>query len=143
VKDRYPDDRVRLIRVRVALVVALFTIALVLASCGAEDVTFTVQVKNDSSQVIVDRQCNITCDQFFTKVRLDPGQSTTDVESPDGVPSPDELFSPSGVVLGCLPFRFRTVPPGDIEVATSQAIGCGGSSGSTNAAGLDWPDRKY
>jgi hypothetical protein len=94
-------------------------------------------------QVVIDRQCNITCNQYFTKVRLNPGQFATDVESPDGVSSPDKLFSSSGATIGCLPLRFSRTPPHSLEIDVSQSVPCGGSSGSKATAGHDWPYRNY
>jgi hypothetical protein len=129
-------------KIRLALIAPVLLGALILQSCGADDSTFTLEVKNDTSQVVIDRQCNITCNQFFTKVRLDPGQSTTDSESPDGVASPDELFSSSGSSLGCLPFRFSQIPPSSVTVRVSQAVPCGNSSGAKETGGHDWPYRK-
>jgi hypothetical protein len=130
-------------KVRLGLTASVLLGAFLLQACGADDSTFTVKIRNDTSQLVIDRQCNITCDQFLTKIQLKPGQSATDVESPDGVSSPDKLYSSSGVVIGCLPIRFSKTPPRSVTITVSQSVTCGHSSGSESAGGHDWPLREY
>lgn len=124
-----------------ALTVSIVSASIVLQACGADDITFQAKVINNSPNAVVDRQCNITCNRFFTRVVLRPGQSTNDNESPDGVQEPDRITSLSGKVLGCLPFRFANVPSAQVAVKISQMVPCGESDGTDKTHGHDWPNR--
>jgi hypothetical protein len=139
VKPKSRDTKPRTTRLSVFAVIV--TGSILLASCGADDSTFSIRVVNDTNKTVIDRQCNITCDQLFDRVVISPGKYTTDTETPDGVPEPDRVISTSGLTLGCLPFKFNQTPSGTLSVNISKMVRCGKNDGTDAVHGLDWPLR--
>lgn len=132
-------------RTAVLALAALTPFALVLCGCtlGAEDVSFTITVTNNTHQTVIDHEF------FMTKpgtvdgggpVVFKPGHSYSESEfSNEGV-DPDRLTTLSGKTLGCFPFQFSQDDPG-LRVKVSQMVPCKRWVPESNLP-ADWPDPK-
>jgi hypothetical protein len=129
-------------------VAVLALLVLLLSSCGAEDVPFTVTVSNDTSHTIIDHV-------FFTVnygtkdassngriVTVLPGHSFGEGEySNEGV-DPDRITNLSGKTLGCFPFQFSETPPKPLVVKVTQLVPCRHWALESNLP-KDWPNPNY
>jgi len=113
---------------------------LAIASCGSYGGPFNFSVVNNLNEATILRVCeNAKCTNPDEPWTLRAGQTGKDLGVPDGILRAEKVFSQSGQVLGCLPFRFTGTPPSHIQVKLSEMVPCGDSSGARAAGGGDWP----
>lgn len=127
----------------VAMALACTACGVPVVDVGGNDNTFSVDVRNNTSQPVDLGTCSELCGSFLGKATLEPGRSMPTAQDPDGVFRPIEILSSSGGVLGCLPLRFSKTPPAGLVVSVSQMVPCGKSAGTTLEQGRDWPFVQY
>jgi hypothetical protein len=126
--------------------IALVGIAFPLQGCtlGANDVSFTVTIQNNTSHTVVDHGYFVTkpgTSNGDGAVVLKPGQSFGEPEFANEGVDQDRISTPSGKTLGCLPFQFSENPAIAIRVMITEMVRCH-DWGNTNSK-YDWPDPKY
>jgi hypothetical protein len=118
-----------------------------LGACGVDvggnDDLFHVAVKNNTSETVILGACKDDCGSFAGTWVIQPGQSASTGQDPDGVFRPMEVLSKSRTLLGCLPFKFSKTPPAGGVVDVSQMVRCGNSAGAEVSGGRDWPSSQY
>jgi hypothetical protein len=84
------------------------------------DQAFDVKILNDEHIPVTANQCyDDRCDDFASKTRLAPGESTSVITSDMGVANPYLISTVSGKQLGCLPLLFhRKVEGAVVRVST-------------------------
>jgi hypothetical protein len=124
-----------------ATFIAVVVLEATLSSCGNDWGPFGFSLRNDLHNTAVVESClNTKCTNVNNPATLAPGQIAPDVGVPDQLLRAEKVYSHSGRVLGCLPFRFLTTPPSKVTVDLSRMAPCGESGGSH---GNDWPSTKY
>jgi hypothetical protein len=112
----------------------------VISGCGNYGGPFNFGLKNNLRETVDVLDCNnSTCSKAAGEWIIPPGSVGQGVGVPDGVLRAQKVFSQSGKALGCLPFRFSTTPPGNLQVDVSEMVSCGDSGG---AHGKDWPSTR-
>jgi len=80
------------------------------------------------------------CAKRLDPWHLEPGETGAVNVEVNGGYGPAIVTSPSGLIVGCLPFRLSKRPPAGFVTLTSSAVPCGTSGGVAAADGKDWPD---
>ena len=112
--------------------------ALLLQGCGANDVSFNVTISNNTDHTVVDHG------YFETQAEeLKPGQSLDEAEFPNEGVDQDRITTPSGHVLGCLPFQFSEIPPIELRVNLIEMVPCRNWGNPSGNSKYDWPNRSY
>ena len=125
---------------------SLASIAPLLSSCGANDNPFTVSIRNDTTQTVVDHGYFVTkrgTSDGGGAVILKPGQSFVESEFANEGVDQDRITTLSGTRLGCLPFQFSNNPPVTIRVKVTEMVRCHNWGIPPGNSKYDWPDRKY
>ena len=121
-------------KIRVALVLAVgavgiigFAAAAAGISIGANDDPFTVTIRNNTSQTVIDYGYFVTMPGTSNgggAVVLGPGQSFGESEFANEGVDQDRITSVGGKTLGCLPFQFSENPPVPFEVNVTEMVPC-------------------
>jgi hypothetical protein len=123
-----------------SLVFGLGGLVLLASGCGSYGGPFNFSVVNNLNETVVLRDCvNSTCTSANEPWTIKAGKVGEDLGVPDGVLRAERVSSPSGTVLGCVPFRFTKTPPSHFQVKLSEMVPCGDSAGSHVVGGHDWP----
>ena len=121
--------------IAVAVIIILSTL---LQACGAQDMPFSVPLKNNTNHVVTVLVCNDKCQTYDARTHLLPGHTLSTAQYPDGILRPIKIVSPSNAA-GCLPFRFTQSPPSSIVIYVSQAVSCDELGREKLDSGQSWP----
>ena len=105
-----------------------------------------LKVTNNTTRTVIARACYglyPSCRATAYTIQLQPGQSGTTAQQPDGIFRPMMVTSEYGAVLGCLPFQFNAVTPTNADVKITEMVPCGDTLGKAHSGGHDWPYGNY
>jgi len=137
-------------KMRVALIVAVAAVAMIAfaasaagISLGANDDPFTVTIRNNTSQTVVDHGYFVTVPGTSNgggAVVLRSGQSFGEPEFANEGVDPDRITSLGGTTIGCLPFQFSENAPKPLVVKVTEMVPC---RQWPEYSKEDWPDPDY